>query len=160
MRWIEKPYIDDNSGIIQIKLDADMKPYLLQLKENFTKYELLWTLNFKSKYTIRLYELIKSIHYHDVYAYEKEFDIDELRRMLGAETYKTYQTFKTRVLEPAIAEINGYSDKNVEYEPIKKGRAISKIKRLISSKDTRERLIIQMQIEREFGLDQTSLFDD
>jgi plasmid replication initiation protein len=80
--------------------------------------------------------------------------------MLGAETYKTYQTFKTRVLEPAIAEINGYSDKNVEYEPIKKGRAISKIKLLISSKDTRERLIIQMQIEREFGLDQTSLFDD
>lgn len=160
VRWIEKPYIDDNSGIIQIKLDADMKPYLLQLKENFTKYELLWTLNFKSKYTIRLYELIKSIHYHDVFDYQKEFDLDELRRMLGAETYKTYQTFKTRVLEPSVAEINAYSDKTIEYEPIKKGRAISKIKLYLSSKDTAERLKIQMQIERDFGLDQTSLFDN
>ena len=41
LRWIEKPYLDEHSGTIQIKLDKDMKPFLLQLKENFTQYELL-----------------------------------------------------------------------------------------------------------------------
>ena len=128
VRWIEKPYIDDNSGLIQIKLDADMKPYLLQLKENFTQYELLWTLNFKSKYTIRLYELVKSIHYHELDTYSRDFTLEELRGMLGAETYKTYQTFKVRVLEPSIEEVNQYSDKNVSFEPIKNGRAVSKIR--------------------------------
>ena len=160
VRWIEKPYIDDNSGIVQIKLDADMKPYLLQLKENFTQYELLWTLNFKSKYTIRLYELVKSIHYHELDTYSREFELEELRRMLGAETYKTYQTFKVRVLEPAIEEINQYSDKNVSYEPIKNGRSVSKIRLTITTKDTLDRIKLQSEIEREFGLDQMTLWEE
>lgn len=160
VRWIEKPYIDDNSGIVQIKLDADMKPYLLQLKENFTQYELLWTLNFKSKYTIRLYELVKSIHYHELDTYSREFELEELRRMLGAETYKTYQTFKVRVLEPSIEEVNQYSDKNVSYEPIKNGRAVSKIRLTITTKDTLDRIKLQSEIEREFGLDQMTLWEE
>lgn len=160
VRWIEKPYIDDNSGTIQIKLDADMKPYLLQLKENFTQYELLWTLNFRSKYTIRLYELVKSIHYHELEVYSREFELEELRRMLGAETYKTYQTFKTRVLEPSIEEVNSFSDKNVSYEPIKRGRAVVKIRLSISTKDTFDRIKLQSEIEHKFGLDQMTLWDE
>lgn len=159
VRWIEKPYIDDNSGLIQIKLDADMKPYLLQLKENFTQYELLWTLNFKSKYTIRLYELVKSIHFHELEIYQREFELEELRRMLGAENYKNYQDFKSRVLNPAVEEVNSYSDKNVSYEPIKNGRAVSKIRLTVSTKDTLDRLKLQSQIEREFGLDQMTLWE-
>ena len=159
VRWIEKPYIDDNSGLIQIKLDADMKPYLLQLKENFTQYELLWTLNFKSKYTIRLYELVKSIHFHELEVYYREFELDELRRMLGAENYKTYQDFKARVLIPSIDELNSFSDKNVSFEPIKKGRAVAKIKLTISTKDGMERLRLRSEIEREFGLDQMTLWE-
>ena len=160
VRWIEKPYIDDNSGLIQIKLDADMKPYLLQLKENFTQYALLWTLNFKSKYTIRLYELVKSIHYHELDTYSRDFTLEELRGMLGAETYKTYQTFKVRVLEPSIEEVNQYSDKNVSFEPIKNGRAVSKIRLTISTKNTVDRLKLQSEIEREFGLDQMTLWEE
>ena len=160
VRWNEKPYIDDNSGLIQIKLDADMKPYLLQLKENFTQYELLWTLNFKSKYTIRLYELVKSIHYHELDTYSRDFTLEELRGMLGAETYKTYQTFKVRVLEPSIEEVNQYSDKNVSFEPIKNGRAVSKIRLTISTKNTVDRLKLQSEIEREFGLDQMTLWEE
>ena len=134
-----------------------MKPFLLQLKENFTQYELLWTLNFKSKYSIRFYELVKSIHYHDLDTYSREFDLDELRRILGAETYKTYQTFKVRVLEPAIQEINSYSDKNVIYLPIKQGRAVKRIKLTISSKDTMDCLKLQSDIEHELGLDPNQL---
>ena len=162
LRWIEKPYLDEHSGTIQIKLDKDMKPFLLQLKENFTQYELLWTLNFKSKYSIRFYELVKSIHYHDLDTYSREFDLDELRRILGAETYKTYQTFKVRVLEPAIQEINSFSDKNVIYLPIKHGRAVKRIKLTISSKDTMDCLKLQSDIEHGLGIDpdQMTIWDN
>ena len=159
VRWIEKPYLNDRSGIIQIKLDADMKPYLLQLKGNFTQYELLWTLNFKSKYSIRLYELVKSIHYHELDTYSRDFELDELRRMLGAETYKTYQTLKARVLEPSIEELNTYSDKNVSFEPIKSGRAVSKIRLTITTKDTVDRLKLEGEIERAFDLNQLTLWE-
>jgi len=159
LRWIAKPYINKKSGTIEISLDSDMKPFLLQLKQNFTKYELLWTLSFKSKYSTRLYELIKSVHFHELETYERTFSLDELRRMLGAEKYTTYQTFKTRVLNPAVAEINAYSDKVVSYEPIKQGRAVAKIRFSIGTKDTLERLKLQSDIEHELGLDQLTLWD-
>lgn len=159
LAWIEKPYIDEGSGTVQIRLDKDMKPFLLQLKENFTSYELIWTLHFKSKYTIRLYELIKSIHFHELEVYEREYSLDELKRILGAETYRTYQTFKVRVLLPAIEQINTQSDKNVAYVPIKKGRMVDRIRFTISSKDSLEALKIRSAIEKELGIDQLTLWD-
>ena len=80
--------------------------------------------------------------------------------MLGAENYKTYQTFKTRVLNPAVDEVNSYSDKNITYEPIKQGRAVEKIRFTISTKDAIERIKLQSDIEHEFGLDQMTLWDE
>lgn len=159
VRWIEKPYVDEKSGIIQIKLDRDMKPYLLQLKSNFTQYELLWTLNFRSKYSIRLYELAKSIHFYDLEPYTKEYEVDELKRLLDAENYN-YQKFKERVLIPAITEINGYSDKTISFEPIRRGKAVVRIALTVSTKEQIDRLKIEMDIEKKFDLNQISLWED
>lgn len=160
VRWIEKPYINKQSGLIEIKLDRDMKPFLLQLKSNFTKYELYWTLNFKSKYTIRLYELIKSIHFNETEEFRKDYTLDELRRLLDAENYKLFADFKRRVLVPSIEEINHYSDKNIEFVPIKSGRSVSRIRLIISSKDTAERVKVQCELESKFDINQLSLFEE
>lgn len=159
LRWIEKPYINKKNGVIRIRLDNDMMPFLLQLKQNFTSYELIWTLHFKSKYTIRLYELVKSIHFHDLNPYTREFPLEELKRMLGAETYKTYQAFKERVLMRAVQEINDYSDKTLSYEAIKSGRSVSRIKVTVSSKDSLEAAKLRSDIEKELGFDQLTLWD-
>lgn len=153
LRWITKPYINRKEGVIKIRLDEDMKPFLLQLKANFTQYELIYTLHFKSKYTIRLYELIKSIHYHDLEPYERIYTVEELKKLLDAEVYKTYQHFREKVLDKAIAEINEYSDKIVSYEPIKIGRRIGKIKLKVETKETLEMLKIRAQIDREMEFD-------
>lgn len=159
LRWIEKPYIDPGSGTVQIKLDRDMKPYLLQIKRNFTRYELLWTLRFRSKYSTRLYELIKSVHYNELQLYEREFPLEDLRRMLGAESYSVYREFKLRVLDPATEEINRFSDKNLTWEPVKTGKRVSAIRLLISSKEGMERIKLQDETERELGMDQLTLWD-
>lgn len=140
VRWIEKPYIEPKRGIVRIKLDKDMKPYLLNLQKNFTQYELGWTIKFRSKYAIRLYELICSVHYNDLQAYERIYDVDEIRVRLGAETHKEWKHFRERALEPAIAEINAYSNKKVEYETINKGRKVIQVKLKITSKDILEAL--------------------
>ncbi len=169
LSWIEKASIvfretDDKyipTGRLKIRLDNDMKPYLLRLKENFTKYELIYTLHFKSKYSIRLYELVKSIHYHDLQPYERTYTLDELKRLLDAEKYDTYQHFRERVLDTAIEEINQYSDKNVSYQGIREGRKIGKIKLRVESKDCLEALQIRAEIDREMSFDpnQISLWD-
>ncbi len=159
LRWIEKPYINKKSGVIKIRLDEDMKPFLLQLKQNFTQYELIYTLHFKSKYTIRLYELLKSIHFHELETYTRKYSIDELRRILGAETYTEYRDFKRRVLEPSVKEVNDYSDKAVSYEEIKNGRRVTGVQFTLTTKDVMERLLIRDKIDKELGTDQMSLWD-
>lgn len=159
IRWIEKPYIDKQSGVIRVRLDEDLKPYLLQLKQNYTQYELLWTLRFRSKYSIRLYELIKSIHYHELETYERTYSLAELQQILDAKKYTTYSSFRTRALDPAIEEINNYSDKNVTYSAIKSGRSVDKIKFVISSKDGWEALKLRSTIEHELGIDQPTFWD-
>ena len=110
---------------MQVRLDADMKPYLLQLKNNFTSYELIYTLHFKSKYSIRLYELMKSIHYHELETYTRSFTVEELKKLLDAERYTRYKDFKKRALEPAVNEINEFSDKQLAYEEVKQRNKVT-----------------------------------
>ena len=159
LRWIEKPYINKNSGTIKIRLDEDMKPFLLNLKKNFTSYELIFTLRFKSKYSIRLYELVKSVHYHDLEEYSRVYSLEELKKIMGAETYTTYQTFKARALNMAVNEINLYSDKTISYEPIKKGKSVVAVRLIMSSKDPISALELRTQAEQEFGWDQCTIWD-
>ena len=137
-----------------------MKPYLLQLKKNFTAYELIFTLRFRCKYSTRLFELISSIHFHQLETYTRKYSIDELRRLLGAETYKTWQAFKERALIPAMNEINQFSNKNLAYEVIKQGRSVIGVELIISSKDTMEAIKIRNDIEKEFGYDQLTFWDE
>lgn len=162
LRWIEKAKITSGGGTINIRLDDDMKPFLLQLKENFTQYELVYTLHFKSKYTIRLYELIKSVHYHELTEYKRRYSVDDLRRLLDAETYPEYRNFKQRVLTPAMNEINEYSDKTISMEEVRRGRKVVAVEFTIGSKDSLETLRIRDGIDKEMGLlpGQTSLWDE
>lgn len=147
VRWIEKPYIDKKSGTVKIKLDEDMKPYLLQLKERFTEYDLIYTLNFKSKYSIRLYEYLKSIHYKKSKPYSQSMDIDKFQKMLDS-NYEDFKDFHTRVLKPAQKEINTYSDIHFEYELIKEGRKVIAITISIETKEVIERMRITTENER------------
>lgn len=159
LRWIEKPYIDTQSGTIRIRLDRDMKPFLLRLKQNFTQYELIWTLHFKSKYSIRLYELIKSIHFHEDEEYIRRYSLEELRRLLGAETYTRYKDFRVYALQPAIDEINEYSDKNISWKALKDGRAVAYIELHITTKGDIQKSFVRDLVETELELNQLSLFD-
>ena len=161
-RWIEKPYIsppkeDEKGGIIRIKLDADMKPFLLELKANYFSYELLWILHMHSKYSIRLYELIKSYHYNELKEYNHYFDLEDLKKMLGAEHYKTWQKFKEKAFERAIAEINRYSDKVLRYEIKKSGKKVVGITLFISTKNISERANLYYEISEDLGYNQMML---
>jgi plasmid replication initiation protein len=144
LRWIEKASIEAGTGILTIRLDNDMKPYLLQLNKNYTTYDLIYTLTFKSKYSVRLYELIKSIHYDESEPYSKTYSVDELKKLLSAETYKTYSHFKQFALDPAINEINAISDKTVSYEVAEKsGKKITHLTLHIAKYDTLKNIINQ-----------------
>ncbi len=134
-RIICDPVIKKKKGTIQLKLHDYMKPHLLQQKARYTQYEFIWGLQLEKKYSGPLYELAVSIHYNDLKPYEYIFDLDELRRIMGATNYKTWQHFKDRALDPAVQEINSFTNKIIEYEPIKYGRVVGRVKIKVTTKD-------------------------
>lgn len=148
MNWIDKAKINPKSGIIKIRFDNDMKPYLLELKSHFTAYSLYYTLAMKSKYSIRLYELLKS------YEYLKEctFEVEEMKKLLDAEKYKTYADFRVNVLDIAIREINEFGDIHVDWLAEKNGRKYEKINFIIRfKKDALERAKLYKNIDKKLN---------
>ena len=97
-----------------------------RLEANFTKYLLEQVSDFKSQYSIRLYELL--IKYKDV-GNSKKYTIEEIRSLLGigVNEYKVLADFKKRVLDLAVKEINDKTDTTIKYEQFKEGRNISHI---------------------------------
>ena len=150
VRWIENPHMSKKSGIIKIRLNEDMKPYLLHLKEKFTEYELIYTLMFKSRYSIRLYEYLKSIHYNKLKSYQTTIDINEFQKLIDS-PYNNFKDFHTRVLKPAFKEINEYSDILFNYELVAKGRKTTHIIIKIETKEVMSR--IRTSLHNELLLD-------
>ena len=125
-RWVNRAsYLNDN-GTVVLYLSSEVISMISRLEANFTQYLLEQVSDFKSKHSIRLYELL--IKYRDV-GNSKKFDIKELRSKLGLEDneYSTMSNFKSRVLDVAIKEIGDKTDIQIKYDQFKEGRAISHI---------------------------------
>ena len=125
--WFNKVRTNKKSGTVTVRFDDDMMPYLLDLtKENryFTHYQLKYILPMKSQYAIRLYELLKSYQRNNI---EWFFDIDPLKKQLNCDQYSNFKDFRRRVIEPAVAEINEFTDIKIAWDIEKEGRKVSKV---------------------------------
>lgn len=77
------------NGEFSIDFHKDIKDYLVDLTQNYTRFSLNVMMSFKSSYSFRLYELIKSRCYYrkgeerSNNLFRIEFDINELRLALG-----------------------------------------------------------------------------
>lgn len=140
--WLDKVKINQGSGTVQVRFDEDLSNYLFDLRRRYTQYKLDTVLCFKSKYSIRLYELMKSYLMRDTLIKNAEKDIDfaldDLKKRLDAETYDRYADFKRKVLTPAIREINRFSDDmSITYEEITSGKKVEKIAFILTHPRTR-----------------------
>ena len=110
---------------ISVKFSLEMKPYFLNLREQFTTYFLHNVYSFKSAHSIRIYELL--IQYYPNIR-QRRLDVENLKDILEVQgRYRRFYDFKRRVIDTAVTEINAYSDIFVEYELIKSGRAVIEI---------------------------------
>lgn len=128
------------TGSFLVKVNEDAMPYFFELKNNFTVLHLKSVLSCSSKFAKRLYAIAcqwRSVGYHT-------FEISELKQMLGLidkdgkEQFKQFTQFKKDVLEIAAKQINEYTDINLSYEFIKKGRSFHKVKLLINKALTKQ----------------------
>lgn len=115
---------EEGEGYVSLSFHPELRPYLLDLKENFTKSKLRELLSFRGSYAIRIYELLDQ--YRSIGT--RTIEIDDLRAMLGVgDSYAAYKNLKARVLAPAVREINERSDLAVEMVEQKKARRVVSI---------------------------------
>lgn len=133
IRWIEKPEFDN--GTVILKLDKDLAPYLLEVDKNYFEAQFKYTALAQSRYTIPLYELLKS--WEKVAGHKKTFEVMELREYMDAteKSKDNIAEFKRRALDIALKEINEITDLLVSYTEIKKGRKTTHIEFTILSKN-------------------------
>lgn len=121
------------NGVLELEFSSKLEPYLLELKNNFSKYQLGDFVKFTSTYSIRLYQLLK--RYEDFRDGTKYYSIEEFRRIFSLEKkYPKYSNLKRRVLMTAIDEINEVSDITISMFEDKEGKKVKGIQFRVKSK--------------------------
>lgn len=107
--WLTGITYHTKEGTVTIELNKKVQPFFEG--KPFTNTEFFYLVKFTCQYSERLYELIKSLSFKP----SIDFDIEELRKHLAIATtqYTNYNMFRTRVLDPAVKDINEYTDLEV-----------------------------------------------
>ena len=117
-------------GRIEVKLSESIRPYLFDLKDNFTSFELLSALRLTSKHAKRIYTLCS--RWKDL-GETKKFSLLDFKKMLGLvdakgkEEYEEITMFKKKVLDVAVKQINEHTDLSISYSLEKQGRAFKNV---------------------------------
>jgi len=119
---VSKAQYYENEGKVMVIFTDDILPYISDLKKRFTQYQAKYVMPMKSSYGVRLYELCLQW-----IGDEREFEVDEFKQLFGLE--KKYKNridhLKEKVIYPALADINTYSDIRVKFGQRKTGRRVS-----------------------------------
>jgi plasmid replication initiation protein len=125
MGWFSNITYNDNEGTINFQFTPLLKPFLIDLQKEFTSYKIKNIAHLKSGYSIRLYELLRQ--YGKIKT--RTFGLEELRGKLGADdVYPDYGNFKQRVLIPAQKELLNKTDLSFNFDEIRLGRRVHKLK--------------------------------
>ena len=119
-------YLRYENGVIEYKFESLLKPYLLNLKDNFTSYQLKNILSLKSVCAIRMYELLKQ---YEV-AKARTIEIKELRSLLNIPRgYRNNNI--TKLLENVKEELTLKTDLTFNFEVFKKQQKLNEVKFII-----------------------------
>lgn len=96
----------ESQEFIDITVEPEMRPLLLQLKSNFTAYDLRNVIKLGA-YPVRVYELLKQ--YESIG--ERTLEFEEMKRMFELTTeYPHFANFYQKIIQPAIEDINLHTD--------------------------------------------------
>lgn len=180
VRWFNIVHMNPGTGDIEISFHEDMFPLLLDLQKHleedgrfYTTYKLQNITLMKHRYSPRIYELLKSYQFNNQkWTFENgtgsEFDLQVRIADTGKDkktgkpvssipaSWSNWATFKRDVLNPAIDEINKYTDIKVAYvgkkEDIhhRKTRAIRTIEFYMVGKTAPEQRATDQIIDAEY----------
>ena len=153
VRFLSKVKVSKKTQNVKVLWDIDMLPYLQNLRREYTQYKLFYIITMKSEYSVRMYELLKSVAGKTIW----DFKIEQIKKLFMCDNkYKQFGHFKSRVIETAVREINEKTDINVSYELFRYGggREYTDIEFTIEQKGQDDLLRVNREITNELNRDQ------
>jgi plasmid replication initiation protein len=134
--WITSLRFNKKTGEFTFTFGQELKPFLLQLKEHFTLFNIS-NVVYLSGHSIRIYEVLKRHHF------KKEpvvLTVNDLKFWLQIENkYPEYYEFKRWVLEPSKEELEKYTDIRFTYrEAEKEGKKVISLEFTIFDNEPKE----------------------
>ncbi len=123
---------DAVDGVLSVEFESRLEEHIRDFAGNFTKYYLGELTELKSRYSIRLYELLRKSHNMSKSDNEISFyrqSLDDLRQMLGIEngSYTMFSSFRRDVLNTAQKEIKEKTGLEFTFATQRTGRKISTV---------------------------------
>ena len=174
--WFNKVHLNERSASVSITFHPDIYPYIHNLvtdkekKRYFTTYQLQNITLMKHRYSIRIYDLLKSYQYNNkIWQFElgtgshhdlmrRISDCDEKGKPLIPKSWDNYSFFNRDVLQPAVEEINQYTDIKIAYEVTKTDLSGKKHRKYVSilfamvEKSPAEKLASQEHIQQALNM--------
>ena len=112
----------DTQEYLDITIDPEMKPLLLQLGQKYTAYDLRNVIKLGA-YHVRIYELLKQ--YQSIG--HRQLEVDSIKTMLEITSeYPLFGNFFQKIIKPSISAINKHTDLTItNLEKIKTGRKVT-----------------------------------
>ncbi len=144
MAWLCYAHWEPKKGLCSLEFHPELKPYLLQLKEQFTQIGFADFLGLSSVYSVRIFELLSQY----VSIGKRTTSIDELRAWCGIQKneYALYAHLKSRVIDRAKEEINAKTEYEIDYREIKESRKVVAIEWTINKKTYFEKVQLEKSV--------------
>ncbi|WP_208373126.1 replication initiation protein [Helicobacter pylori] len=128
----------DGEATIKYQLNDCLKPYLLGLERSFTQIPLQHIVPINSGYAIRIYQMLLSELKQN--RNEVEMELLYLQDVLCVpKSMYIFGSFKQKILNPSLEEINCHTEIVAEATPIKEGKKIVRLKFEIAYKNKEQR---------------------
>lgn len=136
INWVASavPQYDEHGKLcIEFEFSKHMKPFFLELKKNFTKYQIQDIINMSSPNSIRLYQILKT--HKDKQSQHRDiaiitYSLEELKMRMGLDdqkAYNQYGNFKNRVLKTAQEQLKENTHICFDFKEKKTGRKVTHV---------------------------------
>lgn len=122
IRWVQSVTYHDGDGFVELHFSDKIAPYLTLIGKRFTSYQLKQVSALRSTYAIRLFEMLMQWKDTGLLIIELAKFIEQLEL-----PYERFVDVRRRVIEPAITELLSKSNLEIEWKPIKEGKAVKRL---------------------------------
>lgn len=148
--WVNKAKIHRGKNKVDILIDGELAPFLLDIRDRFTKYQLGEILNLRGEYSIRFYEWFLSERfkacsasgawYATITPHEIRRRLDMLNEKGEAIKFTRWPDLKRRIIDPVVEELSEKTEYFVSWEAITKGKVkVVDLKFHITPKNTTQK---------------------